>query len=189
MLCTNRREDCVRRKRRDPPMKDRRNFFRTRLFTHSQRTPWIQKSEDSHVWEVRSRRHNEKNYGFATNELKSDGVSMKLKYMARAVFLAETAWPFGKEQSRKKEKRSERASERRTTRIRRSSRKTMRNKRKRKKMEKKKEKQFEKRNAARSFGHKVLSLADLSRFSIIPSLSTDVTLFSLRNSKWTSNTI
>lgn len=111
MLCTNRREDCVRRKRRDPPMKDRRNFFRTRLFTHSQRTPWIQKSEDSHVWEVRSRRHNEKNYGFATNELKSDGASMKLKYMARAVFLAETAWPFGKEQSRKKKEVSERASE------------------------------------------------------------------------------
>lgn len=53
----------------------------------------------------------------------------------------------------------------------------------------KKKKLFEKRDAARSFGHKVLSLADLSRSSIIPSLPTDVTLFSLRNSKWTSNTI
>lgn len=47
----------------------------------------------------------EEDHGFAANELKSDGVPVKLIYMLRDVFLSRTSRPYGqpeKERSRKK---------------------------------------------------------------------------------------
>lgn len=170
-------------------MKDRHNFFRTRLLTHFRRSLRIQ--ERAKEIAKRGSGHSKKDREFEANELKSDAVLMKLKYMPRNVFQSWTTsavWATGKEQYRKK--RSSWTMDDEDTEKWKDDEEKEKSKKRRKK--KKRKKQFEKYDGAVVRTHKVLSLADLHVSVLnypIPLVRRVLLCFLFEIPPWTSNTI